>query len=149
MSDSTRHLRTVTLPILRHPKMSKGNPEGDIYPTEAAKAPAVGCNYAAFFRDFYPVVLKFLVRAGINTSFAEDPTQEAFLTAYDRRSDVRVYNASHSWVCTVALRRARRYLKLQRSHIPLDHITGPSLQDYPFVAEDVMSVLQRFPTPPT
>jgi hypothetical protein len=107
--------------------MSKGNPDGDIYPTEAAKAPAVGSNYAAFFRDFYPVVLKFLVRAGINTSFAEDATQEAFITAYNRWSDVRMYNAP------------------QRLHIPLDHIAGPSLQDYPFVAEDVMSVLQRLP----
>jgi RNA polymerase sigma factor (sigma-70 family) len=146
MNGSTKYLRSVILSILRHPKMSEDHPGQAICATGVAKKPAVGSNYSAFFRDFYPVVFRFLLKAGINTSFAEDATQEAFITAYNRWPDVGKYEAPNSWVCTVALRLARRYVRLQKLHIPLDRIADSSFQEDPFEAESVLSVLQSLPT---
>ena len=73
-----------------------------------------------WFRTEHPRVLSavLIVCAG-DVAKAEDATNDAFVTAYEKWDRVSAMQSPRSWVTKVAINRAKRSFLRRRPHVPL------------------------------
>ena len=73
-----------------------------------------------WFRAEHPRVLSavLIVCAG-DVAKAEDATNDAFVTAYEKWNDVAAMDSPRAWVTKVAINRAKRSFVRRRTHMPL------------------------------
>jgi RNA polymerase sigma-70 factor (ECF subfamily) len=88
--------------------------------------------FDAFYASAFPRLVGQLFAMTGDHGEAQDVVQEAFVRAWDRRSDFLADEAPEAWIRTVATRlavsrwrRARRWLELVRRTPPEAHAPGP------------------------
>ena len=88
--------------------------------------------FDAFYASAFPRLVGQLFAMTGDHGEAQDVVQEAFVRAWDRRSDFLADQAPEAWIRTVATRlavsrwrRARRWLELVRRTPPQAHTPGP------------------------
>ncbi|MFI6929580.1 SigE family RNA polymerase sigma factor [Streptomyces sp. NPDC050287] len=88
--------------------------------------------FYAFYASAFPRLVGQLFAMTGDHGEAQDVVQEAFVRAWDRRSDFLADEAPEAWIRTVATRlavsrwrRARRWLELVRRTPPEAHTPGP------------------------
>jgi RNA polymerase sigma-70 factor (ECF subfamily) len=88
--------------------------------------------FDAFYASAFPRLVGQLFAMTGDHGEAQDVVQEAFVRAWDRRSDFLADEAPEAWIRTVATRlavsrwrRARRWLELVRRTPPQAHTPGP------------------------
>jgi RNA polymerase sigma-70 factor, ECF subfamily len=88
--------------------------------------------FDAFYVSAFPRLVGQLFAMTGDHGEAQDVVQEAFVRAWDRRSDFLADEAPEAWIRTVATRlavsrwrRARRWLELVRRTPPEAHTPGP------------------------
>jgi RNA polymerase sigma-70 factor, ECF subfamily len=107
----------------------------------------------ALFRDLAPYVAAVGLRLLGRRDEVEDLVQDVFLAAHRARRKLRVRHEAKRWLTVVAVRQARRRLRVRRlrawlqldDHEPEDLITaGASPEDSALVAQ-VYGILDRLP----
>ncbi|GAA0318286.1 SigE family RNA polymerase sigma factor [Streptomyces polychromogenes] len=105
--------------------------------------------FDAFYASAFPRVVGQVYSFTGDHAQAQDVVQEAFVRAWDRRSDFLAGEAPEAWIRTVAMRlavshwrRARRWLELVRRTPPPGHAPGPGPEHVALVA-----ALRRLPEP--
>ncbi|MFF5981149.1 SigE family RNA polymerase sigma factor [Streptomyces olindensis] len=88
--------------------------------------------FDVFYASAFPRLVGRVYAVTGDLAEAQDVVQEAFVRAWDRRSEMLADDAPEAWVRTVAVRlavsrwrRARRWLELVRHHAPPEHVPGP------------------------
>ena len=76
---------------------------------------AVGAEFEAFVRNYQDMVFSVSARILGNLTDAEDITQEVFIKAYERFSELRNSNSIGGWLKTVATNLSINYLNRYRA----------------------------------
>ncbi|MEU3409655.1 SigE family RNA polymerase sigma factor [Streptomyces sp. NPDC006670] len=105
--------------------------------------------FDAFYASAFPRVVGQVYSFTGDHGQAQDAVQEAFVRAWDRRSDFLAGEAPEAWIRTVAMRlavshwrRARRWLELVRRTPPPEQAPGPGPEHVALV-----TALRRLPEP--
>ncbi len=103
---------TASMPPSRTPpERTSGRPPAWVALVERARAGDRDA-FSQLHRDFAPMVHGILL-AQVGPPSADDLTQEAFLTAWQRLSELREPLAWPSWLATIARHRGRDHLRRQ------------------------------------
>lgn len=68
-------------------------------------------DFQAIYRDNYAVVWRFLLHLGVRKSDVPDVTHNVFMVAYRKLPDFEHRSTVRTWLCGIALRVARDFMK--------------------------------------